>query len=241
MKDCNSCKHHVQGEHPSKVITSPPNERVRTCGDCLESGTWNPLPYYAPKVDLDFTKSYIVVKDALGESVMERLAAAGPGEVVEVPKGFDFNALDVVPETPPKDTNPKDRIGAGKAPLDLVPDTIKALASLAFLEGALKYGACNWRVAGVRASIYKAALERHLAKWWNGEWADPVTKVPHLASVIACAGIIADADLAGKLTDDRPPSVDMGKFFEEMEENVKHLQILFQDCNPKHHTIKDSI
>lgn len=131
-----------------------------------------------------------------------------------------------------KPTNPKDRVGSKKLPLDLVPSTIKTYAALAFLEGALKYGAYNWRKSGVRASIYKAALERHLDKWWNGEWADPKTDVPHLASVIACAGIILDSHFASKLTDDRPPIIPLGVHIDNCDETVKHLQELFKDHKP---------
>jgi hypothetical protein len=138
-----------------------------------------------------------------------------------------------------KDTNPKDAIGSTKLDLSVVPDTAKALMALAFTEGALKYGKYNWRVAGVRASIYKAALERHLAKYWNGEWADPKTGVPHLASVMACAAIIVDANAAGKLTDDRPPAVDLASIIDGLEPAVAHLKDLFKDHNPHHHTEAD--
>lgn len=138
-----------------------------------------------------------------------------------------------------KATNPKDAIGSTKLPLNLVPDTLPAMAALAFTEGAVKYGAFNWRVAGVRASIYEAALKRHLAKWWNGEDVDPATGVPHLASVIACAGIILDAALAGKLTDDRPPKVAMGELIDSLEAKVKFLKKLHKDKSPHHHTALD--
>ena len=139
-----------------------------------------------------------------------------------------------------KDTNPKDAIGSTKLPFHLVPDTLKAYAALAFCEGATKYGAYNWRIAGVRASIYKSALERHLAKWWNGEDCDPDTGVPHLASVIACAGILLDAKLVGKLTDDRPPVAPMADLIDNFEGIVRHLQNLHKDKNPRHWTIEDS-
>jgi hypothetical protein len=135
-----------------------------------------------------------------------------------------------------KPTNPKDAVGSTKLPLDLVPDTLEVFAALAFAEGASKYGAYNWRASGVRASIYRAALDRHLKKWWNGENVDPKTKVPHLASVMACAGIILDADAMGKLTDDRPPKVDLGKLIEEHEAIVAHLYKLHDGMNPTHHT-----
>lgn len=138
-----------------------------------------------------------------------------------------------------KPSNPKDAVGSGKLALELVPDTIEAEVALAYLEGALKYGRFNWRVAGVRASIYRAALRRHLMRWWNGEDRDKKTRVKHLASVIACAGILLDAELCGKLTDDRPPSVDMDAVL-DVEEHIAHLKALFKDHAPRHWTIADS-
>lgn len=139
-----------------------------------------------------------------------------------------------------KDTNPKDAIGMNKLPLDLVPDTLMLYASLAFAEGALKYGKFNWRVAGVRASIYIAAFKRHEAKYNNGEWADPETMVPHLASMIACLAIILDAKELGKLVDDRPPVAPMDRIITELEPIVLHLKELFKDHHPHQYTIADT-
>lgn len=140
----------------------------------------------------------------------------------------------------PKDTNPKDAIGATKLPMHLVPSSVMTYASLAFLEGALKYGKYNWRVAGVRASIYIDAMHRHLHKFQNGEWFDPETSVPHLASVIACAGILLDAAECGKLTDDRPPAVDYAYAIDSMIGTIAALKMAHSDKNPHHHTIKDA-
>lgn len=136
-------------------------------------------------------------------------------------------------------TNPKDAIGSSKLPLHLVPASLKAYAALSFLEGATKYGAYNWRAAGVRASIYKSALERHLEKWWNGEWADPKTGVPHLASVLACAGIILDAKLCGKLNDDRPPAAPLSEMIDEAEDLVRTLKAMHASEDPHHWVISD--
>lgn len=137
-------------------------------------------------------------------------------------------------------TNPKDLIGSDKLPVHLVPDTISVFASTAFLEGALKYGQFNWRIAGVRSSIYVSALERHIKKYKNGEDADPKTRVHHLASVIACAGIMLDAELLGKLTDDRPPRAPMTKLIDDFEKTVVHLKQMFREHDPYHYTIEDS-
>lgn len=139
-----------------------------------------------------------------------------------------------------KPTNPKDIIGSGKLPLGLVPDTIAVQVALAFLEGALKYGRYNWRIAGVRASIYREALDRHLMRWWNGQDVDPKTRVKHLASIIACAGILLDAELCGKLEDDRPPAAPIWELIDEQEEIVAHLKEVFKDHNPKQYTIADT-
>lgn len=139
-----------------------------------------------------------------------------------------------------KPTNPKDALATAKLPLHLVPDTIEAYAALAFAEGAFKYGAYNWRIAGVLASVYHSALKRHLASWHNGEEADPVTGVPHLASVIACAGILLDAQLCGKLIDDRPPAAPVGERIRAAEAEVAKVLALFADRQPRHFTIVDT-
>ena len=142
-----------------------------------------------------------------------------------------------------KPSNPKDAIGSNKLPLELVPDVIPAYAALAFLEGATKYGRFNWRAAGVRTSIYIAAARRHLAKYWNGEDFDPDTGVPHLASVLACVGIILDAAASGKLNDDRPPRQHLGPIIAKLEELVPKLKALHADKNPIQYTIdtKDGV
>lgn len=140
-----------------------------------------------------------------------------------------------------KDTNPKDAIGSTKIDLGLVPDTLLVYAALGFTEGALKYGRYNWRIAGVRASIYRAALQRHLVKWWNGEEADPVTGVPHLASALCCIGILIDSSQVGNLNDDRPPSIaGIGQWVDEIEKDVAHLKQLHADKSPHQYTIADT-
>ncbi|TDT94561.1 hypothetical protein DFO45_2311 [Azorhizobium sp. AG788] len=140
-----------------------------------------------------------------------------------------------------KPTNPKDAIAGRKLPLHLVPDSVLAFASLAFAEGMLKYGANNWAAAGVRASVYLGAMKRHQAKFSGGEWADEKTGVPHLASIIACAGILLDARFRGIMIDDRPPLSPMADLIDELEGTFTHLRDLFADHHPRHWTIADQI
>jgi Domain of unknown function (DUF5664) len=142
-----------------------------------------------------------------------------------------------------KPSNPKDVIGSRKAPLSLVPWTLVVCASNALLEGALKYGRFNWRIAGVRASIYLDALKRHIAKWENGQNYDPETLVDHLDSAIGCLAIMRDAALYGKFTDDRPPCPDpdaTARMIDGKEVLGAHLRKLFKDHNPHQFTINDT-
>lgn len=128
-----------------------------------------------------------------------------------------------------KPSNPKDQFAVAKLPLHLVPDVLPMFAALAFAEGAAKYGAFNWRETGVRASVYISALRRHLAKWMAGEECDPLTGVPHLASALACIGIILDARMSGVLVDDRPPAQPaLSAAIDAMEVDVRRVLELFQ-------------
>ena len=74
--------------------------------------------------------------------------------------------------------------------------------------------------------MYKAALDRHMAKYYNGEWEDPKTRVPHLASALACIAVLIDGHEQGNLNDDRPPRQAM-TIYEEAEQIVAHLQEIY--------------
>ena len=138
-----------------------------------------------------------------------------------------------------KATNPKEAFGDAKMPLDLLPDTAVVQFNLAFLEGALKYGQYNWRIAGVKVSTYVCAARRHLSKFWNGQDADPVTQVHELASVGACVAIMLDAMIVGKLKDDRPPKADMERALADAAKVAAHLKQLFKDHHPPQYTEQD--
>jgi hypothetical protein len=126
-----------------------------------------------------------------------------------------------------KPTNPKDRMAISRLDLSLFPDTAVVYGSLGMTEGDCKYGGFNFRVGGVLASVYYAAAKRHLAKWFNGEWADAKTNVPHLGSALACVAIIIDAVECGVLRDDRPPKTALAKLLSDAELLVTKLHTMF--------------
>ena len=139
-----------------------------------------------------------------------------------------------------KDTNPKDAIGANKLPLHLWPVPATALGSLALLDGALKYGRTNWRSAGVRASIYVDACQRHLAAWFEGEDSDPDSGLNHLGHALACLAILTDAQHAGKLTDDRMLPGNYRNLIEQLTPEVERLKAKHANKHPHHFTIEDA-
>lgn len=121
-----------------------------------------------------------------------------------------------------KETNPKDAVGVRKARwFSYLPIRVLIGVGLALLEGARKYGRHNYRVAGVRASVYvDAVVCGHLMPWMEGEDLDPDTAeldaegkpIPgtglnHLDKAIASLIVLRDGIYEGNWVDDRPPSV----------------------------------
>lgn len=102
--------------------------------------------------------------------------------------------------------NPKDRVGARKPPLHLIPPAAEILEAVVMGLGAKKYGPFNWRSSKVRATVYIAAAKRHLAQWLDGQDDDPESGVSHLAHARACLGVLLDAIATGNVLDDRPPA-----------------------------------
>jgi len=106
-----------------------------------------------------------------------------------------------------KDTNPKDAVGVKKFPLSTVSGPVIAELGLAMLEGARKYGRHNYRVSGVRASVYIDAAFRHLVKFLEGEDIDPDSGLSHVTKAIASLMVLRDAMVFNKWIDDRPPAL----------------------------------
>jgi hypothetical protein len=109
-----------------------------------------------------------------------------------------------------KDTNPKDAVGTKKVPFSVLPWKVIAEVALALLEGARKYGRHNWRVAGVRASVYVDASMRHLTDFWEGTDVDPDSGLNHITKAIAGLVVLRDSMMMGNWKDDRPPKIQEG-------------------------------
>lgn len=159
----------------------------------------------------------------------------------DVVRFIDAIAEEMQPaKTTDKPSNPKDIIGSKKLPLHLVPLTAIAWECLAFLEGVLKYGRSNFRIVGVRSSIYYDAARRHIDSWFEGEDIDPESGLPHLAKARACLGVLIDAQAAGKLNDDRMVRGGYAQTVAEATPHVARLMELHAGKNPQHLTIADN-
>lgn len=123
----------------------------------------------------------------------------------EAAERIEAMAADVSGEPAEDTTNPKDLIGLGKPRLDLVPPSALIEMARAMADGADKYGAYNWRTKDVRLTVYVAAILRHVAQLLDGEDVAADSGVKHLGHILACAGILVDAEAGGHLVDDRPP------------------------------------
>lgn len=191
--------------------------------------------------NLGLDESKMLRVEALTSSVYLKWPDAPPAPAAPFPSAAEIFGEEESPApATAKDTNPKDRIGGTKLPLSLVPPTAVAVASLAHLDGATRYGTWNWRAAGVRASVYLDALLRHVTKWQNGEETDPTSGVSHLGHALACLNILVDAQACGKLIDDRPPSMQIGDFLDKLTPLVADIKQRNAEHTPHHYTIADS-
>lgn len=103
------------------------------------------------------------------------------------------------------DGNPKSLQGAKKYSLRYLPLPAAIAVNQALEDGAGKYGPANWRQTGVAATVYVDAAMRHLAQWFDGAQENAVDSGVHnLGHAMACFAIIIDAQVNGKLIDDRP-------------------------------------
>lgn len=106
----------------------------------------------------------------------------------------------------PKGLNPKDKVGAKKPNLSLVPSSAVIGMALAFQNGAEKYGPFNWREHGkpVQYMTYLSADLRHTYEFIDGENVARDSLLSHLAHKMAGIAVLYDAIECGNSVDDRP-------------------------------------
>lgn len=197
--------------NPKLIVLHQPDE---PCYGTYHARRWSWAPRSGGKFRLNFDPK---IEFATGP--------IGSGGASSTPGGF-------------KPTNPKDRAATSRLDLSLFPQTAICYGALAMAEGDMKYGGYNYRPGGVLASVYVAALLRHIFKWYNGQEDDPKTQVPHLANAMACLGVIIDAIECGSLKDDRPPVVDVDGLLSRFEGKVKYLQGIMP-CDKPRYTQKE--
>lgn len=112
----------------------------------------------------------------------------------------------------------------------VLPWRVIAGLSNAMLEGALKYGRHNYRVAGVKGSVYFDAAIGHLLSWWEGEDIDQDSGLNHLDKAMASLLVLRDGIYEGNWMDDRPPSVDPAALARDNEDTSR---IFNKYPNPK--------
>lgn len=100
--------------------------------------------------------------------------------------------------------NPKDLVGARKAPLALVPPALVIGAAEALANGAEKYGPFNWRDQPVQAVTYVEAAMRHLLAYLDGEDVATDSGIHHVKHAVAGLAILLDCMGLGTLVDNRP-------------------------------------
>lgn len=119
--------------------------------------------------------------------------------------------------------NPKQQFGLSKVPFHYFPMTVLAEASVGMLEGGLKYGAHNYRNTAIFASTYADAAMRHILSAWEGEDIDPDSGLPHIVKAICSLAVWRDAEINGKLVDDRPLKPP-GNWLIKLADLVRRLQ-----------------
>ena len=157
------------------------------------------------------------------------------GEPVDLMKHPDFPIPKQQQDV--KDTNPKDIVGTRKAPMSTIPGNVMAEIGVAMLEGACKYGRHNYRIAGVRASVYYDGVKRHLTAWWEGEDCDPDSNLSHITKAITSLVVLRDAMIQGMCTDDRPPR--SKEFYAELNQKAAAIIDKYAELSPIHFTIED--
>ena len=138
-----------------------------------------------------------------------------------------------------KNSNPKDALGIKKTPMSTVSAPVLMEMGLAMLEGDRKYGRHNYRVIGVRSSVYYDAAMRHLMAWWEGEDIDPDSGISHVTKALSCLSVLRDAMINEKFTDDRPPKIKDG-WIQELNKKAAEIVERYPNAKDPHTQVDEA-
>lgn len=105
-----------------------------------------------------------------------------------------------------KQLDPKEKHGAKKPPLALLPKAFNEETAKALQFGGVKHGPWNWRLTEIEMMTYLHAAKRHIDELIERNDYDEESGVHHLGHVAANCAIILDAIKHGTLVDNRPPN-----------------------------------
>lgn len=172
MRDCSTCKFHVQGR---SLAESPAH-----CHDCLSfvQGGKPVLPYYIPKWEGEQPKEVVLIKPIRCE--------ISEGEERPVDPTLPAPSFYTAPQAHgPAPTAGGTKYDDGKPGMHLL-DHIALREIAKVLDfGAKKYAPNNWR-KGIAMSRLLAAALRHLFAYASGERKDPESGLSHLAHAGCC-------------------------------------------------------
>ena len=136
--------------------------------------------------------------------------------------------------------NPKAGAGKTKAPVTCIPTYVVGALGIGMLEGELKYGRHNYRDIPVKASEYIDAARRHLDDWWEGVDNDTesAANLSNLVKAMACLTVLRDAQMQGKLIDDRPPGSAHVRMRTTLNEMAAKLREKYPSPPPPHTRFK---
>jgi Domain of unknown function (DUF5664)/Protein of unknown function (DUF1778) len=186
------------GEALRKLMAHKPNWHNETDATIARHSTQNGATV-TPVTPMPFAESAKPSnpKDVMSLKKVPLLSVLPLNVIAEVARGMSARAMAADDTT----------VQTAAPFFSILPLDVLAQVALGLLEGALKYSRHNYRVVGVRASVYVDATARHAAQFWAGDDLDADSKagLHHVDKAIASLTVLSDSIKRGNWVDDRPP------------------------------------
>jgi hypothetical protein len=165
---------------------------------------------FDPTTGINYTAEQWRTKVAMERLIESGKMFQGAAPEGNLPQGWndhDYIEQELTEETfggiPTQGENPKEAMGALKAPMNACPNTALIELYAVMGGGAHKYGLFNFRDTKISAMTYIGAIRRHFMLWEDGQNTDDESGRSHLAHIMACCALALDAQHTNKLVDDR--------------------------------------